>query len=70
MGPRRDSSIAPAEPSTHSSDIPLVIDLSAVIEPQEITSPFTETGVGEAHAVKDSAIRMIPKRFIGNPHHF
>jgi hypothetical protein len=70
IGPRRDSRIAPAEPSTHSTDIPLVIDLSAVIDVQEITSPFTEIGTGDAHAVREIAIRNIARRFNGNPHHF
>jgi hypothetical protein len=46
------------------------MDLSTVTEPQEITSPFTETGAGDEHAESESAIRNIPMHFIGNPHHF
>jgi hypothetical protein len=68
IGPLSDSRIAPGEPSTHSTDIPLVIDLSAVTEVHETTSPFADIGAGNAHAVSESAIRNIPICFIGNPH--
>jgi hypothetical protein len=71
IGPRRDSILAPAVPSRHSIVGPLLIDLSKVIEAQEITSPFTATGsgAGEAHEVSAIARRNIPITFIGNPHH-
>jgi hypothetical protein len=70
IGPRKDSRIAPFEPSTHSTKIPFVIDLSATTDSQDMTSPFTETGSGDAHDVSKTVNRNIPMRFIENPHHF
>jgi hypothetical protein len=70
IGPRRDSINVPAEPSTHSTAMPVVIDLSDVTDPQETTSPLTATGsgAGELHEVSAMARRNIPNAFIGNPH--
>jgi hypothetical protein len=74
IGPRSDSILAPAEPSRHSIVTPLVIDLSDVIESQEMTSPFIATGSGittgsgEEHPVRISAATTNKARFIGNPH--
>jgi hypothetical protein len=62
--------LAPAVPSRHSIVAPLVIDLSKVIDAQEITSPFIATGSGEEHPVRNSAATTNKARFIGNPHRF
>jgi hypothetical protein len=68
IGPRRDSILAPTEPSRHSIVAPLVIDLSKVTDAQEITSSFIATGSGEEHPVRISAATINKARFIENPH--
>ena len=68
IGPRKDSITVPAEPSTHSTDIPWVMDLSDVTDAQEITSPFIAAGSGDEQPVSNRAITINKARFIGNPH--
>jgi hypothetical protein len=48
----------------------LVIDLSKVIDAQEITSPFIATGSGDEQPERISAAMTNTARFIGNPHRF
>jgi hypothetical protein len=68
IGPRKDSITVPAEPSTHSTDIPWVIDLSELTDAQEITSPCIAACSGEEQPVSNRAITINKARFIGNPH--